>query len=88
MQTHGLNNIIYEKPIDLSSGDFTDEDGFFLRSAEDTTVTYCPLNNKTDAEAITKTISASPYFIDPVIMRKVFAIGSPVSEDLYAGYGV
>jgi len=88
MQTHGLNNIIYEKLIDLSTGDFTDENGFFLRSGTDAIVKYCPLNNKTDAEAITKTITASPYFVDPVLMRKVFRLVTSPDASFYAGYGV
>jgi hypothetical protein len=88
MQTHGLNNILYEKAIDLSSGDFTDENGFFLRSATDAVVKYCPMNNKSDAEYIIKTITASPYFIDPVLMRKVFRLVTSPDGDFYAGYGV
>jgi len=88
MQTHGLMNIVYEKAIDLSSGDFTDENGFFVRSGTDGILKYCPLNNKTDAEAITKTIEASSYFIDPVICRKVFRLVTTPDTTLYAGYGV
>jgi hypothetical protein len=88
MQTHGLMNIVYEKAIDLSSGDFTDENGFFLRSNVDAVVKYCPMNNKTDAEAITKTIEASAYFVDPVIMRKVFRLTTTPDAEFYIGYGV
>jgi hypothetical protein len=88
MQTHSLGNILYEKPIDLSSGDFTDDHGFFLRSNVDAVVKYCPMNNKTDAEAITKTIDGSPYFVDPVLMRKVFRLTTTPDADFYAGYGV
>jgi hypothetical protein len=87
MQTHSLGNIVREIPIDLSS-DFTDENGFFIRSSVDAVVKYCPINNKTDAEAITKTIEASPYFIDPVICRKVFKLTTTPDGDFYAGYGV
>jgi len=88
MQTHGLLNIIYEKAIDLSTGDFTDENGFFLRSNVDARVKYCPKNNMTDAEAITKTITANPYFVDPVLMRKVFRLTTSPDAEFYAGYGV
>ena len=88
MQTHSLGNIIYEKPIDLSSGDFTDETGFFVRSSVDAVLKYCPMNNKSDAEAITKTIEASSYFLDPVLCRKVFRLVTTPDGDFYAGYGV
>lgn len=86
-QNFGLMNIIREVPIDLSSGDFTDENGFFLRSDAGATISYCPKNNL-DSEAISKTLPASEKFDDPVICRKVFATGSPLPDDLYAGYGV
>ena len=88
MQTHGLNNIIYEKLIDLSTGDFTDENGFFVRAGSDGIIKYCPLNCKTDAESITKTVTGTPYFIDPVICRKVFRLVTSPDTALYAGYGV
>lgn len=88
MQTHGLMNIIREIPIDLSTGDFVDENGFFVRAGSDGVIKYCPLNNKLDSEAITKTVTATPYFIDPVICRKVFRLVTTPDTALYAGYGV
>lgn len=88
MQTHSLGNILREVPIDLSAGDFTDENGFFVRAGADGIIKYCPLNNKTDAEAIIKTVTATPYFIDPVICRKVFRLVTTPDTELYAGYGV
>ena len=88
MQTHGLNNIVYEKAIDLSIGDFTDENGFFVRSGDDAIIKYSPMNCATDAESITKTITASPYFVDPVLMRKVFRLVTSPDSSFYAGYGV
>jgi len=88
MQTHGLNNIIDEVPIDLSSGDFTNENGFFVRSGLDAVIKYCPMNRPLDSQAITKTITASPYFVDPVLMRKVFRLVTSPDSSFYAGYGV
>lgn len=88
MQTHGLNNIVYEKAIDLSEDHFVDENGFFIRSGVDATIKYCPLNCLSDDEAITKTVTATPYFIDPVICRKVFRTITDPGTSLYAGYGV
>jgi hypothetical protein len=87
MQTHSLGNIVYEKKISLAT-DFIDENGFFVRSAVDAVIKYCPLNCLTDAEAITKTITASPYFVDPVICRKVFRLVTTPDVEFYAGYGV
>jgi hypothetical protein len=87
-QGFALGNIIREVPIDLSSGDFTDENGFFIRADADGIIKYCPLNNKSDAEAITKTVYGSPYFIDPVLCRKVFRLVTTPDTELYAGYGV
>jgi hypothetical protein len=88
MQTHGLSNIVDEKPIDLSTGDFVDENGFFLRSEVDAVVKYCPMNRSLDSQAITKTITGSPYFVDPVLMRKVFRLTTTPDAEFYAGYGV
>ena len=87
-QGFALGNILREVPIDLSTGDFTDENGFFVRAAADGVIKYCPMNNKSDAEAITKTVTATPYFIDPVLCRKVFRLVTSPDTALYAGYGV
>jgi hypothetical protein len=46
------------------------------------------MNNKSDAEAITKIVTATPYFIDPVLCRKVFSLVTSPDTELYAGYGV
>ena len=87
MQTHGLNNIIHEKAIDLTDDDFVDESGFFIRCGGAGVIKYCPVNNLTDTEAITKTVDATPYFIDPVLCRKVFRLTTTATL-IYAGYGV
>jgi len=89
MQTFALGNILREVPIDLSTGDFEDPNGFFLRSTAGATISYLPMNNsEASGETITKTLPASASFQDPVICKKVFATGSPLPDDLYAGYGV
>ena len=72
-------------------GNFVDENGFFIRAATAGLLKYCPIGNKTDAEAITKTWGASEIFIDPEVCRKIIHVPtSPVSEatDIYVGYGV
>jgi hypothetical protein len=86
-QNFSLGNIIRVVPIDLSSGDFEDANGFFIKSASGATITYCPMNNQ-DSEALPKTLAASEKFDDPELCRKVFATGSPLPDDLLAGYGV
>ena len=91
MQTHSLGNILREVPIDLSSGDFEDLNGFFLRSDGGATVTYLPFNNiEASGETITKTLPASEKFEDPILIKKVYAVEveQELPDDLYAGYGV
>jgi len=87
-----MGNIIREKLVDVSKEDFTDEAGFFIRSGSGVqdgagTIQYCPMDNKTDGEAITKTIAGSVYFIDPIRCRKIFAAGTTATP-IYVGYGV
>lgn len=86
--TQAMGNITREVKLDLSAGDFTDEAGFFIRTAVDGVIKYCPVGNKTDAEAITKTVTASAYFIDPVMCRKVFSLVTSPDTDIYIGYGI
>jgi hypothetical protein len=81
-----MGNITREVLIDVALIDFTDENGFFIRSGAGN-IKYCPIGNKSDAEAITKTVDASALFIDPVICRKVFRTGT-TATGIYVGYGV
>jgi len=73
-------------------GNFVDENGFFVRVETSGLLTYCPILNKTDGEAITKQWDASYIFIDPEVCRKIFYVAptSPVSgaDVIYIGYGV
>lgn len=86
-QLNAKGNITREKLIDLSSGDFTDENGFFIRSGSGGVIKYCPVGNE-DSEAITKTVEASAIFVDPVICRKVFKLVTSPDTEIYIGYGV
>jgi len=86
-QNRTMGNITRELPIDLSQGDFTDERGFFVRSAVGGTLKYCPVGNE-DSEAITKEIEPSALFIDPVVCRKVFDLGESPDPEFYAGWGI
>ena len=72
-----------------AAGNFTDENGFFIRAATEGSLKYCPIGNNDD-EAITKTFEASNIFVDPEICRKIFATGagSPMADNIYIGYGV
>ena len=87
LHTIGMGNITREVHLDLSSGDFTDENGFFIRSAVDAVIKYLPVGNESN-EPITKTVKASPYFIDPVRCKKVFRLITSPDSDIYIGYGV
>lgn len=88
-QTKTMGNITRVVKIDLSEGDFTDENGFFIRCDSGGSIKYCPVGNE-DSEAIIKTVEASVYFEDPEICRKIFATGagSPSATDIYVGYGI
>jgi len=86
-RTIANGNILRVVPVDLNDGDYTDENGFFIRSDGGGAITYCPIGNE-DAEAITKTFPASATFNDPEVCRKIFAVGSPLADDIYVGYGV
>lgn len=79
-------NIIREVLLDLSAGDFGDENGFFIRSGRGGLIKYLPKGN-TDDEPITQTVEASPYFIDKVICRKVFKLVTSPDAEIYIGYG-
>lgn len=86
-QNIAMGNITREVSLNLTSGDFTDERGFFIRSDTGGIIKYCPVGNE-DSEAITKTVDASSYFIDPVICRKVFKLVTSPDTGIYIGYGV
>ena len=91
IRTIGNMNITRVVPVDLSKGDFIDENGFFIRAGTAGVIKYCPFDNKSDAEAITKNFAASDIFIDPEVCRKIIhVLTSPASEatDIYVGYGV
>jgi hypothetical protein len=80
-----MGNITREVAVSVASIDFTDENGFFIRSGAGN-IKYCPLGNS-DAEAITKTVDGSVIFNDPVICRKIFKTGT-TATGIYVGYGV
>ena len=89
IRTIGNMNITRVIPMDLSEGDFVDEFGFFIRSGAGGVIKYCPFDNKSDAEAITKNFAGSDIFVDPEVCRKIFAEGaSPLATEIYVGYGV
>jgi len=64
---------------------FVSEVGFFIRSAAGD-IKYCPIGNG-DAEAITKTVTASAIFVDPEVCRKIFKTGT-TATGIHIGYGV
>ena len=87
IRTIGNMNITRVVPVDLSEGDFTDENGFFIRAAGNGgDIKYYPVGNE-DSEAITKNFAGSDIFVDPEVCRKILADGTDAS-DIYVGYGV
>jgi hypothetical protein len=83
-KAHG--NIERVKSVSVSSNDFEDDNGFFIRAGTAGNIKYCPLLNP-DSEAITKAFTASTTFCDPEICRKIFSNGT-TAEDIFVGYGV
>ena len=109
MQTHSLGNILRSIPLDFddlsefipeqnidADGNYVDEKGFFIRAETEGYMTYCPMNNKSDREAITKYFDASHIFVDTELCRKIFVVTdlpdvSPegeIASGIYLGYGV
>jgi hypothetical protein len=87
-----MGNIIREKPVSVVSADFTDDVPFFIRANTGGVITYVPWNNE-DNETVTKTLTASAIFNDPVVCRKILkqVVTSPATSyasGIYVGYGV
>ncbi len=76
--------VVMEKLIDLTSEDYEDKAGFFIRSADGGDIKYLPVLND---EPITKTIEGSAIFFDPVLVKKIFKDGT-TATNIYVGYGV
>jgi len=101
-RTTPMGNIQYAFPVDLEAqtpanyfdgdGNFVDEFGFFIRAETAGNIRYCPILNKSDAEAITKNFDASTIFVDPVVCRKILALPATSPDTrasvIYVGYGV
>jgi len=88
--TIDMGNITRVVPVDLTAGDFTDNNGFFIRVETEGVLQYVPMGNE-DNEPITKTWAASNIFIDPERIRKIINLGTvspPQASGIYVGYGV
>lgn len=89
-----MGNITRVVPVNPGAlGDFTDENGFFIRAETAGYIRYCPVGNKSDAEAIEKYFDASTIFVDPEMCRKIFGTLTAGSQremaaSIYIGYGV
>jgi hypothetical protein len=79
-------NITRVVAVDVSSADYEPGMPFFLRATTAGNIKYCPVGNE-DSEAITKAFAASDIFVDPEVVRKVFASGT-TATNIYAGFGV
>ncbi len=92
-QGFALGNILRVVPVDpADDGDFTDENGFFIRAETKGYIRYCPKNNL-DSEYIEKEFDASTIFVDPELCRKIFGTleaggQRSMAENIYIGYGV
>ena len=79
-------NIVREKLVDVSSLNYTDESGFFVRVGGDGNLSYVPINNEYD-QVITKAVEASAIFNDPVMVKRIVA-ATTTASNVYVGYGV
>jgi hypothetical protein len=86
MKNTPVGNIVRELAVSVASVDFTGEEGgFFVRSGAGN-ICYVPVNNQ-DSEAVTKTVEAQVYFVDPVLCKKILKNGT-TATGIYVGYGV
>jgi hypothetical protein len=85
MKNNSQGNIVRELAVSVASVDFHDETGFFIRSGAGN-ICYVPINNQ-DSEAVTKTVEAQVYFVDPVVCKKILKTGT-TATGIYVGYGV
>jgi hypothetical protein len=76
-------NVGREVAVDVSANDYEDENGFFIRSGAGD-ICYIPVGNL-DTEAVTKTVEAQIYFIDPVLVKKILKTGT-TATGIYVGY--
>lgn len=75
--------ITWEKAIDVSAVDYTDPDafpqGFYFRCGVAGNVKYVPLGN-TDAQALTQAFDASTTYNNPILVKKIFAVGTTATD--------
>ena len=76
--------VVRGKLVDLTSEDYEDKAGFFVRSQDGGDIKYLPVWN---VEPITKTVEGSAIFRDPVLVKKIFKNGT-TATNIYVGYGV
>lgn len=86
MITSPAGNILRELPCDVSQKNYENDDAFFIRANTGGTICYLPAGNEV-GEEVTKTIEASPYFIDPVQCIKIMKVGT-TATGIHLGWGV
>jgi hypothetical protein len=80
-----MGNIVRSKAVSVAAEDFEDEHGFFIRSGAGN-ICYLPIGCE-EGEAITKTVEAQVYFVDPEMCRKIYSAGT-TATGIVVGYGV
>jgi len=81
-----ISNITFEKSISVSGADYVDKQGFFFRAETGGSIKYDPLDND-DGDYITKTVTASVLFNDPVRAKKIYSSGT-TATGIVIGKGV
>jgi hypothetical protein len=79
--THPGFTIMHQEAVSVASEDYVNENGFYFYCTTGGNVAFCAFNDKTDAEALTKTIASGATFMDaePVYCRKILHTGTTAS---------
>jgi hypothetical protein len=76
----GKTTIVHQELISLASVDYVKEGGFFFRTKDGGTITYCLYEDKNDNQAIQDTFNASEKFDNPAFARKIFKSGTAATN--------
>lgn len=83
-----MENITTEHLISLASTDYSNEQGFFMRSKDGGTIRYIPFDNAAgDADYVDFVADASEYFDDCRVARKILKAGT-TATNIYVGQAI
>jgi hypothetical protein len=83
-----MENITTEHLISLASTDYSNEQGFFMRSKDGGTIRYIPYDNaEGDTDYIDFVADADEYFNDCRFARKILKEGT-TATNIYVGQAI